>query len=922
MPSLREEITKTLVRFSRRGEAGNGIFQNGTTKAPRDNRESRQYGAYRIIRQLGAGGMGHVYLALDTRLGRHVALKFLPHDLTDDAEFLQRFQQEARTTSSLNHPNIVTIYDFTEIDGESILVTEFIEGITLRTLLDRGTLPLEMAVQIAMETAAALGVAHAAGIVHRDLKPSNIMVRPDGYVKVIDFGLAKFAGWSRRSGKDLTVRGTVIGTVDYMSPEQASGEDVDQRSDVWSLGVILYELVTGNRPFQGQTESHVIVNILDRPPQPIPQSDSLPAGFAIVIERALVKDRAKRYQSAREMLSDLQQVQRQAGFSADSRPIVIVRPPSRKPWFVAGALLAILIGGWSLWWWGFSGRDRILGPDWFEFRRSRPVTFSGNVAQTSIAPNGKRLAYTTGFSGRQALHLVDLERGSDRALTDSVANYIGLTFSPDSRTLFYVIGDDSEMGRLFARRVDNLSEPGKMVLERVDGPVVFSPKGNQFAFLRVARESDRSTNEIWVASETNTANPKRIVSLAGTQITPQLAWMSRHNLIAAVEYPEQLNAPTRATVALFNANGGAVSTFVPNDIRSLFLPVALDGGALLVFSGTPQGAQQRHLVQFHVATGAFHETPTDVVGFDSLSATADSQTLASVRVDQRSSVFTVDAGWNASSGGAKASRRVSRDSEYIRQVTWTDDSALIFPSSRTGSVNLARLQNGGSVESLSLPTDCVEAYPEVLPDRRLVVYSSNCAHGGDDFNLWTLDLKTGKKRQLTSGTSYDYQPDPSPDGNWIVYTSWSSNLASIWKVPVAGGIPLRLSALQGRMPYVSPDGQKIVCQIREPHQRWTVAILNMADGTVVNRFPELPANSGIPVRWSPDGKALDYVKPGPGSLGIWRQPVSGGPPMQLSPPTEDPITYFEWNRNGSRLAYIVEHQQRDVVLFYRGSQDH
>jgi len=328
-----------------------------------------------------------------------------------------------------------------------------------------------------------------------------------------------------------------------------------------------------------------------------------------------------------------------------------------------------------------------------------------------------------------------------------------------------------------------------------------------------------------------------------------------------------------------------------------------------------------------VGTGAFHETPTDVVGFDSLSATADSQTLASVRVDQRSSIFTVDSGWSGNGGGAKAPKRVSRDSEYIRQVTWTADSAMIFPSSRTGSVNLARLQSGGSVEPLGAPADCVEAYPEVLADRGLVVYSSNCAHGGDDFNLWTLDLKTGAKRQLTSGTSYDYQPDPSPDGNWIVYTSWSSNVASIWKVPVAGGIPVRLSTIQGRMPYVSPDGQKIVCQIREPRQRWTVAILNIADGAVLDRFPDLPANSAIPVRWSPDGNALDYVKPGPTSLGIWRQAIrgqqrGGGQPIQLSPPTEDPITYFEWNRNGSRLAYIVERQQRDVVLFYRGSQDH
>src|SRR5450755_1322076 len=317
MPSLRDEITKTFLRLTKRYTPVPGPSKRGSGERA-TLRTNSEIGSYRIVRELGAGGMGHVYLALDTRLGRHVALKFLPPELTAEPAFLRRFQQEARTASALNHPNILTIHEFPEIDGQHIIVSEFVDGVTLRSALDRNVIDLSKGLDIVAQVASALVAAHAAGVVHRDLKPTNIMIRPDGYVKVIDFGLAKLTERSARrrsQGNSWTQPGSVLGTVGYMSPEQARGDDLDERSDIWSLGVVLYEIVARHPPFEGHTDHHVIVSILDDPPRPIPDAQRLPSGLIPIITRALTKDRGQRYKAVSAMLADLQVVQRESGSS-------------------------------------------------------------------------------------------------------------------------------------------------------------------------------------------------------------------------------------------------------------------------------------------------------------------------------------------------------------------------------------------------------------------------------------------------------------------------------------------------------------------------------------------------------------------------------------------------------------------------------
>ena len=857
--------------------------------------------------------MGHVYLALDTRLGRHVALKFLPGELLSDQVMLQRLKHEARTASMLNHPNILTIYEIGELEDEPFIASEFVDGVTLKKAIERNAVDAEMAIRVATQVASALTAAHSAGVIHRDLKPANIMLRPDGYVKVIDFGLAKLTAKSvSRSHGDLELStpGSVVGTVDYMSPEQARGEELDARTDLWSLGVILYEMLTSQRPFRGETDSHVIVAILDRAATPVADTTFLPQGAGKIIQRALMKDPGRRYGSALEMLTDLEQ----AGPPSTRRrmlqsSLLRRRRTGRRVRYLAAGLLGLILIGGSIWWWGFGGQDKFLEPDWFRIDSVKQLTFNGHTQLSAISPDGKYLAFAVDDSGgMSSLHVKQVDQPSDEVRIPSrKINYVGITFSPDSRHIYEVEKEASNLlGKLYSLPI--VGERSRVPLvEDIDGPVAFSPAGNQFAFVRYEQPAaphpgpNRSVIEV---ANLQGGAPDPLISTSGFTIFRQLVWNAKQKAIEAViDEPGSDNLK----LGLFHFDKQESETTLPK-WNSVGQPWATPDGKLLVVSASAESEARARLQlrEVAVSTGKTRDLTKDLSGYNNVTMTADGGAIAATKIDSRAFAWISERG-----DPTHGKRTILEAQDETSSLDWVDADRLVVNSRRTGYLNLALLgiAAGDTVSLTNQPY--FEQHMSSVPGGRKVVFSSNRSGGT---HIWSYDLQSSRYSQLTFGSSYDDTPVVSPDGRWVVYASWLNTTPSVYRIPAGGGSPEILGKDAASEPQISPDGKSIACQIQKDKSHWFVGIMP-ADGSGQAR--PVPGVQ-LPFRWSPDGTFLTTaITDGNGVSNLWEVALDGSPPRQLTRFDDESILAFAWSASGDRLACIRQAQTSDVVLFQR-----
>ncbi len=921
MSGLRDEITKRFLHPSRSRGATvppESTSASDETSVPTDPREGKQFGSYRILRRLGSGGMGQIYLALETRLGRHTALKFLPPELLADEESLRRLEQEARAASALNHPNILTIYEIGEFHGELFISSEFVEGVTLKKAIQRRAIDGSMAIRVATQIASALTAAHSAGVIHRDLKPANVMVRPDGYIKVIDFGLAKITDDSHVSGlrhSGLSLPGSVVGTVDYMSPEQARGEEVDSRTDLWSLGVLIYEMLSNQRPFAGETDSHVIVSILDRPAPPLPNLASVPTGVGGVVARALVKDPAKRYQSAAEMLRDLEKIDTS---SARRWPLRQATSTRRATARYRGLPAIVLLAVFCACWWGLGGRDRFVEPDWFHIESVKQLTFNGRTLSSAISPDGKYLAFVVGDpGGTQSLHIKQTDQPSDQVRIPSrKIHYIGLTFSLDSRTIYEVEEDPSTLvGKLFAVPLvgERSSTP---LLEDIDGPVTFSPAGDRFAFVRwepLKGGAAGTRNHIEIAA---TENYQLTPLLSTTSLTlmSHLAWEPNGKRLAAI-VRDNAAASDQVDLSFVSVRGGQVTKRSSGWGGIGQLVWEKDGRSLLLSASLKSENRSRsQLREVGAYSGPARDLTKDLSGYGSVSMTSDGQRIAAVKVDPRATL------WVSSSNDFAHGRSAFSDMQNSDPVSgvanaslaWLDGEHLLVNSRRTGFPNLAVFSTADQIESSLTAGAVVEQHAEPVPGGRFIVYSSNRS---GSFHIWRYDRHTNRYLQLTFGSAYDDSPAVSPDGKWIVYASSTSTYPLLYKIPVEGGKPIRLGQFSADHPQISPDGRWIACQLQKEPDHWSVAVIPF-DG-VHNGFREVP-NATPPFRWSSSGEALTSSITDPsGVSNVWRIPLDGGKPQRVTQFEDQSILAFAWSADGSQLACVRQQNYSDVMLFQR-----
>ena len=931
-------------------------------------------GRYEVLTKLGVGGMGVVYKVHDTVLDRAVALKILPPELVEDHDRVRRFVQEAKSASALNHPHIVTIYEIgqamIEATPESAaeessqsssgnlaseilklkssarevhyIAMEFINGDTLRAKITRDNADLKRLLEILIQVADGLAKAHAFGIVHRDLKPENIMITEDGYAKVLDFGLAKLIEIEKpaRSGDLLeaetmmmsrTLPGVVMGTVGYMSPEQVQGKAVDQRSDIFSFGCILYEAATGRKPFDGDSLIDSLHKIVYAQAPPIRDiNPGIPAELQRIIRKCLSKNPDERYQSIKDITIDLREMLKEYDslppvsaiysqailldhtLAAGSQPALpsgasgavasSAVQPARRRWLtpVAFGLGAILVAAIAF------VLFRLVANKSLDATRALPfqtmkvtrLTSNGKSNNATISPDGKYVVHVFRDAGKESIWVRQVATSSNvEIVPPAEVEYRGTAFSQDGNFVYFTLLDRSRLiGVLY--QVPVLGGTPKKIIEDVDSPMSFSPDGARFVFMRNMLEPRE--NRLIIANADGTGERVLAMRLPPHYYTSP-AWSPDGKVIAC-----SAGDGSQMNVVEVRVEDGAEKTITSEKWLAVGRIGWLADGKGLAIVAVDQMSRLQQIWLLSYPRGETRRITNDLNDYTELSLTADSKTLAVVQSDAITSL------WVAPRNDSHHARQITSGTGKYNQISWTPDGKIIYGVAAGNSGELWVIDANGSNQKQLTSNSGMNYFPAVSPDGRYIVFSSNRENTSNFFNLWRMDSSGSNPKQLTKG-SKDFGGAVTPDGKWVVYSSLEGfGKQTLWKVPIDGGDPIQLSDKITALPTVSPDGKHVACiywegQLDSPFGIGVIPI----EGGPLTKFFRLPQG---PMRWTADGSGLTYINNQGGVSNIWMQSLAGSPPKQLTDFKSDMIFHFDWSRDGKQLALSRGIFTSDVIL--------
>lgn len=924
--------------------------------SPIATRAGTLFGHYKILSRIGAGGMGEVWLAEDITLNRKVAVKILPSNFTANSERVHRFEQEARAASALNHPNIVTVHEVGKFEETHYMVTEFVEGQTLRRRMADETLSITQSLDIATQIAAALAAAHEARIVHRDIKPENVMLRRDGYVKVLDFGLAKLVEpqsyrvntsrvdiEAQTIAKVKTEAGTVLGTASYMSPEQARGLKVDERTDIFSLGIVLYEMIAGHRPFDGQTTMDVLAAILNQEPPRIDLHSDGESPFGElqhIIGKALRKEPDERYQTITDLLVDLRNLKREIefqtklgrslpsnasgrtyGHSGTLNPSQSRTFSSEKNDFQthsslqiilgeikqhrAGAAMTLVIlalviaaGGYGLYQL-ISGDQQAKTFQNLKFNR---LTSTGNIAATpppAISPNGIFAAYVVEHGVQRSLWVNQVATGSTLAIAPPAeVSYDGLTFSPDGNHIYYAVGDGKTSSTLY--RAPTVGGPPVRVISNIDSAITFSPDGSQFAF----------------ASELNTAlmiadaDGRKVWKLIANQGEERFIWPAWSPDGKTIACATPSSATGEPELVAINVQDGTEKRVGTGKWGRIFGLKWLSDGSGLIISATEKGARSYQLWEVSYPDGEAHRMTNDLSNYFGVSLTADATRLVSTRQDRVVNLWVVPYG---DTNNARQITSENGSDDGLSGLAWTPDNRIVYSSiNSTGSDIWIIDSDGGNRKQLTLNAGRNHS-PTISADGRHILFVSDRTGIS---SLWRMDIDGGNIKRLTDDSTIISKPVCLPNTPEVVYELYRDRQRSLWLMPIDGGSPKQLAKNISQLPAIADDGKLVAYNYREavPNSTFKLAVLTLgsSDSPQLFDFPSVIKSTLF--SWLPNGGGLAYLDSENNAYNVWGQSLTGGAPKPLTDFKTDRIYYFAWSRDGAHLACARGRETSDLVM--------